>query len=178
MEELTMQDRLVNNLLHNMGPAIVSALKDERVVEIMVNPDGKLWIERLGEEMKETGKIPSVQAAMIISLVASALDTIVNKESPIVEGELPKTAPLSGGRFEGLFPPVVQAASFTIRKKASHVFTLEQYVESKIMTPEVMYSIKACHSSKEKHCGDRRYRIRQDHTGQRNFQIRIRTCSG
>lgn len=149
MEELSMEDRLVNNLLHNMGQGIVSALKDERVVEILVNPDGKLWIERLGEEMKEAGQIPSVQTAMIISLVASALDTIVTKESPIVEGELPKAAPLNGSRFEGLFPPVVQAASFTIRKKASHVFTLEQYVESKIMTPEVMHSIKAAISQKK-----------------------------
>lgn len=144
-----MEDRLVNNLLHNMGPIIIGALEDRKVVEIMANPDGQLWIEKLGEEMKVAGKIPSEQTAMIISLVASALDTTVTKESPIVEGELPKAAPLSGSRFEGLFPPVVQAASFTIRKKASQVFTLEEYVQSGIMTPVVMNSIKASVSLKK-----------------------------
>ncbi|CCO22288.1 putative conjugal transfer protein trbB [Maridesulfovibrio hydrothermalis AM13 = DSM 14728] len=144
-----MDDRLVNNLLHNMGPAIVGALEDKRVLEIMVNPDGKLWIERLGEEMFAVGHISSDQTAIIISLVASALDTTVTKESPIVEGELPKTYPLSGSRFEGVFPPVVEEPSFTIRKKASQVFSLEEYVETGIMTAEVMASIKAAVSQKK-----------------------------
>ncbi|WP_034624069.1 P-type conjugative transfer ATPase TrbB [Maridesulfovibrio hydrothermalis] len=144
-----MEDRLVNNLLHNMGPAIVGALEDKRVLEIMVNPDGKLWIERLGEEMFAVGHISSDQTAIIISLVASALDTTVTKESPIVEGELPKTYPLSGSRFEGVFPPVVEEPSFTIRKKASQVFSLEEYVETGIMTAEVMASIKAAVSQKK-----------------------------
>lgn len=144
-----MEDRLVNNLLHNMGPAIVGALEDERVLEIMVNPDGKLWIERLGEEMFAVGNISPNQTSIIISLVASALDTTVTKESPIVEGELPKTYPLSGSRFEGVFPPVVEEPSFTIRKKASQVFPLEEYVETGIMTAEVMDSIKTAVSQKK-----------------------------
>ncbi len=111
-------DRLIENLRHNMGAIIMTALEDPDVVEIMVNPDGKLWIEKLGEEMKEVGDIQPSQTRMIISLVASSLETTVTKESPIVEGELP----IDGSRFEGLFPPIVKAASFTIRKKASKVF--------------------------------------------------------
>lgn len=106
-------DRLIENLRHNMGAIIMAALEDPEVVEIMVNPDGKLWVEKLGEEMKEAGEIQPQQTRMIISLVASSLETTVTKESPIVEGELP----IDGSRFEGLFPPIVKAASFTIRKK-------------------------------------------------------------
>ncbi|WP_203544835.1 P-type conjugative transfer ATPase TrbB [Desulfovibrio sp. JC010] len=137
-----MEDRLVKNMIHNMGPIITGALEDPKVVEIMANPDGKIWIERLGEDMKLAGEIPASQTSMIVSLVASALETTVTKESPIVEGELPKAAPLCGSRFEGVFPPVVEAASFTIRKKASKVFALETYVDEGIMTHEVMESIK------------------------------------
>ncbi|WP_432737289.1 P-type conjugative transfer ATPase TrbB [Maridesulfovibrio sp. FT414] len=143
MEE--MERRLVENLKHNMGPQIVEALGDEDVVEIMVNPDGKLWIERLGEDMREVGEISPHQTEMIISLVASALDTTVTKNSPIVEGELP----IDGSRFEGLLYPIVKAASFSIRKKASQVFSLEQYVEKEIMTPEVMESIKDAVSARK-----------------------------
>ncbi|WP_320008946.1 P-type conjugative transfer ATPase TrbB [Maridesulfovibrio sp.] len=137
--------RLVQNLHHNMGSTIVKALEDPDVVEIMVNPDGKIWIEKLGEGMKEISDIPSSQTRMIISLVATSLDTTVSKDSPIVEGELP----LDGSRFEGLFPPVVKAASFTIRKKASKVFPLENYVENEIMSQEVMESIKAAVTAKK-----------------------------
>ncbi|WP_203544597.1 P-type conjugative transfer ATPase TrbB [Desulfovibrio sp. JC022] len=133
-----MDERLVRNLLHNMGPTIVSALEDEKVVEIMVNPDGKLWIEKLGEEMAVAGALASSQTAMIISLVASALDTTVTDKNPIIEGELPAEKPLNGSRFEGLYPPVVRSASFTIRKKASRVIPLEDYVVSGTMNLEVM----------------------------------------
>ena len=138
-------DRLIENLRHNMGAIIMTALEDPDVVEIMVNPDGKLWIEKLGEEMKEAGEIQPQQTRMIISLVASSLETTVTKESPIVEGELP----IDGSRFEGLFPPIVKAASFTIRKKASKVFPLENYVENGIMTMEVMNSIKTAVTAKQ-----------------------------
>jgi type IV secretion system protein VirB11 len=137
-----MEDRLVNNLIHNMGPIIIGALEDPNVVEIMANPDGTLWIERLSEDMNLAGKISANQTSMIVSLVASALETSVTKESPIVEGELPKVAPLCGSRFEGVFPPVVEMASFTIRKKASKVFPLEAYVEEGIMTHGVMEAIQ------------------------------------
>ncbi|MFW5498436.1 MULTISPECIES: P-type conjugative transfer ATPase TrbB [unclassified Maridesulfovibrio] len=138
-------DRLIENLRHNMGAIIMAALEDPEVVEIMVNPDGKLWVEKLGEEMKEAGEIQPQQTRMIISLVASSLETTVTKESPIVEGELP----IDGSRFEGLFPPIVKAASFTIRKKASKVFPLEDYVENEIMTMEVMDSIKTAVTAKK-----------------------------
>ncbi len=144
-----MEDRLVNNLLHNMGLSIIEALEDENVVEIMVNPDGKLWVEKLGEEMKIVGKISEIQTAMIISLVASALKTTVTADNPIVEGELPKASPLNGSRFEGIFPPIVEAASFTIRKKASRVFPLEDYVQSGVMTLDAMNSIKEAIESKK-----------------------------
>nr|WP_235727760.1 P-type conjugative transfer ATPase TrbB [Maridesulfovibrio frigidus] len=143
-----MEDRLVNNLLHNMGTIIVQAMGDEKVVEIMANPDGNLWIERLGEGMKIVGKIEPAKVSMIISLVASSLDTTVTAEKAIVEGELPKAKPLNGSRFEGLYPPVVEAPSFTIRKKASQIFSLEDYVENGIMTLKVMESIKNAVSDK------------------------------
>lgn len=144
-----MEDRLVRNLLHNMGPVIAGALNDERVVEIMVNPDGKLWIERLGEEMNVAGEITSSQTAMIISLVASALGTTVTTGNPIIEGELPAEDPLNGSRFEGLYPPVVKKASFTIRKKASRVIPLEDYVLNGIMSREIMKGIKSAVKGKK-----------------------------
>jgi type IV secretion system protein VirB11 len=71
------------------------------------------------------------QSRLIISLVASALETTVTVDRPIVEGELP----LDGSRFEGLMPPIVSGPSFTIRKRASRVFTLSDYVDSGILLP-------------------------------------------
>ena len=124
-------DRLHASLTHNFGPIIMEALRDPDVIEIMVNPDQTLWIEKLGQDMALCGKLAPAQSRLIISLVASALETTVTADRPIVEGELP----LDGSRFEGLMPPVVSGPSFTIRKRASRVFTLDDYVVSGILPP-------------------------------------------
>ncbi len=122
-------NRLLASLEHNLGPVIMSALRDPDVVEIMLNPDGKIWIEKLGHEMEAVSEMATEQARLVLSLVASGLDTVVTPEQPIIEGELP----LDGSRFEGLLPPIVSAPSFTIRKKASRVFGLDEYVRAGIM---------------------------------------------
>jgi type IV secretion system protein VirB11 len=43
---------------------------------------------------------------------------------------------LDGSRFAGQIPPVVSAPTFAVRKRASRVFTLTQYIEAGILTPE------------------------------------------
>lgn len=122
-------DRLQVSLTHNLGPTIMAALHDPDVIEIMVNPDQTLWIEKLGQDMALCGTLAPAQSRLIISLVASALETTVTTDRPIVEGELP----LDGSRFEGLMPPIVAGPSFTIRKRASRIFTLDDYVASGIL---------------------------------------------
>jgi type IV secretion system protein VirB11 len=72
---------------------------------------------------------------LILSLTASGLDLTVNDRNPIVEGEFP----LDGSRFEGAFPPVVgPGPSFSLRKKASKVFTLAEYLASGSITEKVV----------------------------------------
>ena len=102
------------------------------LLKIMLNPDGKLWLDTFDKGMVEMSTISASSAAGILSQVASMLGVIVTKDSPIVEGELP----LDGSRFEGLFPPVVANPTFTIRKKAIKIFTLDDYVQSGIMSPD------------------------------------------
>ncbi len=122
-------NRLIDNLRYNLGDVVMKALGDPEVVEILLNSDGKLWIERLGQDLVEAGRMDAPQGRLIISLMASALETVVTVENPIVEGELP----FDGSRFEGVLPPVCQAPVFSIRKKASQVFTLDEYAAQGIM---------------------------------------------
>jgi len=118
-------------LTRHLGVAINEALADTQVVEVMLNPDGQLWIDRLGEGMVQAGVLNEAQAMGIITTVAGMLGAEVQAESPILECELP----LDGSRFEALVAPIVQKPSFAIRKKALLVFTLEDYVKQGIMTP-------------------------------------------
>ncbi|WP_256439745.1 P-type conjugative transfer ATPase TrbB [Paracoccus methylovorus] len=114
-----------------LGPAISAYLQDPGVIEVMLNPDGRIWVDRLAEGLADTGEHLSPEdGERIVRLVAHHVGAEVHARSPRVSAELPE----SGERFEGLLPPVVAAASFAIRKPAVAVFTLDDYVSAGIMT--------------------------------------------
>lgn len=121
------------------GPVMMDAVRDPDIIEILLNPDGKVWTERYGEDQKETGFIDIPQAKIILSLVATSLGITVSHLSPIVEGEFP----LDGSRFEGVFAPIVgPGSSFALRKKASKVITLAEYLQSGTITDHVLEIIE------------------------------------
>jgi type IV secretion system protein TrbB len=114
-----------------LGPAIAAWLEDPAIIEVMLNPDGRLWIDRLSEGLADTGDMMSAaDGERIIRLVAHHVGVEIHSASPRVSAELPET----GERFEGLIPPVVAAPSFAIRKPAVEVFTLVDYVRAGIMS--------------------------------------------
>jgi P-type conjugative transfer ATPase TrbB len=114
-----------------LGPAIASYLEDPGIVEVMLNPDGHLWIDRLAGGLQDTGcRLSPPDAERIVRLVAHHVGLEVHAGSPRVSAELPE----SGERFEGLVPPVVEAPCFAIRRPAVAVFTLGDYVQNGIMS--------------------------------------------
>ena len=123
-----------NKMLRSaLGPAIAAALEDPQVVEVLLNADGALWVDRLAEGRVSTGlKLSREDAERIIRLVAAHLRLEVHSGAPIVSAELPET----GERFEGLLPPVTPAPVFAIRKRAVLVYTLDRYVEDGVLTAE------------------------------------------
>ena len=128
--DTTRDDRLRQKITREMGIQVTLALHDSEVAEVMLNPDGKLWVERFGQGMEHMGDLTPEAAEAFLASVAATLNTTITRDHPIVEGELTL---LDGSRIEGLLPPVVAAPVFSIRKKASMVFTLEQYVDSGIL---------------------------------------------
>ena len=121
--------RLRIKLERDCGPVFIAAMHDPLTVEVMLNADGMLWQERLGNGMKLIGEIRNIQAQAILKSVASFHGLVVTRDSPRLECEWP----LDMSRFAGQLPPVVREVTFAIRKKASAVFTLDQYVERSIM---------------------------------------------
>jgi P-type conjugative transfer ATPase TrbB len=122
-----------------MGPAVARALEDSQVIEVLLNPDGTLWVDRLGEGRSPTGaKISHQDAERIIRLVASHVRLEVNASTPIVSAELPET----GERFEGVLPPVTRAPAFAIRKRAIKSVSLAQYVVDEFMSEAQAFALR------------------------------------
>ncbi|ABS68234.1 P-type conjugative transfer ATPase TrbB [Xanthobacter versatilis] len=123
-----------------LGPAIARFMEDASVVEVMLNPDGRIWIDRLAEGLADTGeRLSPANGERIVRLVAHHVGAEVHTGSPRVSAELPET----GERFEGLLPPVVAAPAFAIRKPAVAVFTLDDYVRAGIMSVTQAEALRA-----------------------------------
>ncbi|WEX91396.1 P-type conjugative transfer ATPase TrbB (plasmid) [Sinorhizobium garamanticum] len=144
MNQLRSHPRLVRKLQEALGDQLCVALDDATVVEIMLNPDGRLFIERLGHGVAPAGEMSSAAAEMVIGTVAHALQSEVDTEQPIISGELP----IGGHRFEGLLPPVVAKPAFTIRRRASRLIPLDEYVRSGVMTEYEASTIRSAISSR------------------------------
>src|SRR4029077_16062206 len=125
------QGRRLEKLRRDFGPVFLAALNDPQTIEILLNADGTLWQEKLGGGMEPIGEMSALRAEAVMRTIAACLNTVITWDHPMLEGELP----LDGSRCAAQLPPIVSAPTFAVRKRASSVFTLNQYVEQGIMTP-------------------------------------------
>lgn len=122
--------RAIEKLKRDMGRSLMEALEDPETLEIMLNPDGKLWREKFGQPMFCMGTVPAQRSKTIIQTIAGFHKKIIDSNSPFLECELP----IDGSRFAGQLPPLVAGPTFAIRKKASRIFLLDEYVDKGVMT--------------------------------------------
>ena len=126
-------DRRIRMLRTAMGPLIAAALADPDVVEVMLNPDGSLWGDRLSTGRAPTGEtLSAADGERIIRLVAAHVGVEVHRGRPLLSAELPET----GERFEGVLPPASPAPAFALRKRAVGVIPLEDYVRNGVLAED------------------------------------------
>jgi pilus assembly protein CpaF len=108
-------------------------LSNKTISEIMVNPDGSVWMEEKGHIVLQ----PSVRfedGALLTSLevIANRFGKKLDADSPILNLRLP-----DGSRMAALIPPVVNPQPMmTIRKFTSRDFTMEDLIERKMLTAD------------------------------------------
>lgn len=132
-----LQIRKLNELIGRAG--MLEHLANDNVMEVMLNPDGNLWIEEFGQPMRCVGQVNATDAHTLICAIAHYHGEIITRDNPILECELPT----DGSRFEGLIPPLVAQTTMIIRKRATRVFVLREYVASGIMTQQQSDALEA-----------------------------------
>ncbi|AYV47535.1 P-type conjugative transfer ATPase TrbB [Caulobacter flavus] len=116
-----------------LGPLLLARLEDPGVAEVMLNPDGRVWIDRFDVGLVDAElSVGAADAERILRLVAHHVDAEIHAGRPRLSAELPGT----GERIEGLLPPIVAAPTFSIRKPASLVFSLDDYVRAGVMSED------------------------------------------
>ena len=124
------QARLDAKLRRALGDVVLRALADDRMEDIVLNPDSRLWVKRQGESFAVAGEIPPAQAMAAMGTIAAQRGTVVNYDRPFLEAELP----VDGSRFEGIIPPVTSRPVFAIRLRPRRIFTLDDYETGRILT--------------------------------------------
>jgi type IV secretion system protein VirB11 len=133
-------ERRLEALRHALGPEALAALVDPQIIEIMANPDGQVFVDRLKAGRSCLGVLLDAPAReRVVRLIADYMGETVSREDPRLAGVLPET----GERFQGFLPPVVAGAAFSIRKRPAMIFTLDDYVANGVMTPDQAAALAA-----------------------------------
>jgi type IV secretion system protein VirB11 len=122
--------RLDVKLRRELGEQVLQLLYDPLTEDILLNPDGSLWVKQMGQGFSRIGEMPAAQAASALGTIAAWRGTVLNHEHPILETELP----IDGSRFEGIVSPVVRRPVFAIRLRPRKIFSLEDYEADGILT--------------------------------------------
>jgi len=135
--------RTQNKLKQDLGERVLSALTDDAIYEILLNPDGVLWVDGY-QGKREYGQMSAAAAKNLINTVASVADEVVTYKNPSFSGELwvEINEDFKLFRFQAFIPPVVTHPAFAIRKRAGRVIPLEDYVNDEIITREQEQIIK------------------------------------
>ena len=124
--------RLIEQMRRILGEDICKAFEDPKVVEILLNDNREVLVERHGQGIAPLTTMPTAKALNLLGLMASYRETVVDRAHPIVEGAMPPE--FLRARFAGCIPPLTPAPTFAIRLPARSVFTLEDYVSRGILT--------------------------------------------
>lgn len=124
------RQRNLDNLLNELG-FINDFLLDPDVNEIMVNPNGKLFLDSATEGLKYVKNCSVHQVQSIINYAVALSGRNLNSVNQRLALDLPVYKHLQGERFVALVPPLVSSPSFTLRKHPGKIFALTDYLESK-----------------------------------------------
>ena len=114
------------NMLHTaLGEALVKFLAHDDVIEIMANPDGSVWLDTLSKgKYKTPVTLSQMERLNVIKLIASMNQLAITENNPELACELS----FAEARFQAWVPPVSEHPTFTIRKKARQILSIDDYV--------------------------------------------------
>src|SRR6516225_10116507 len=92
-------ERQLEKLRRELGEVFLAALVDPETVEILLNPDGTLWQERLGEKPVQIGSMTRTRAEAVLRTIAACVQTTITRESPPSNASSRWTDRVSPGRY-------------------------------------------------------------------------------
>jgi pilus assembly protein CpaF len=131
------RDRLIEEILDEtfgLGP-LEALLKDSTICDILINGPKSIYVERRGK-MEKTPVVfrDNDHLLQIIDRIVSKVGRRVDETCPMVDARLP-----DGSRVNAIIPPLaLDGASMSIRRFGSNPLKLEDLLNFKAFTPEMV----------------------------------------
>ena len=124
-------DQPIELLLEQINQHIVKNKRLRLNHAVITSEASDLGFRKYPSKFRETNlvKMSYSKAETIMSVLASISGKFIHQKIPFLECQIPKY----GYRFTGVIPPVVPFPSFCIRKHASQIFTLDDFVKQGVL---------------------------------------------
>lgn len=131
-----MQSELTSSYSQRNLAAFQDALKslrnvfaDQSISEIMINGPDDVFISQRGQMIRLDVQLPARDIGVAITILAAMSGKVVDKTFLILSAALP------GMRIEAVMPPVaLKGPTMCIRRHATRIMSLDDYVGSKVMS--------------------------------------------
>lgn len=116
--------------LSRLAEPLLPFLKQATTLDVVVNRDESLWVNRLGQGFERVGDFAEHDSRLLLQGIATIRRIAFDHERPILE----TIFPLTGDRIEGLINPVVDGAVFAIRTRQKKIFRLGEMADVGILS--------------------------------------------
>lgn len=139
----TERERLVDEVLDEtfgFGP-LEMLLKDNTISDILINGPKQIYVERRGRMEKSQVEFrDNAHLLQIIDRIVSKVGRRVDEVCPMVDARLP-----DGSRVNAIIPPLaLDGAAVSIRRFGAHPLKLEDLLNYKAFTPEMVMLLEGC----------------------------------
>ncbi|MDB4331669.1 CpaF family protein [bacterium] len=137
------RDRIVEEVIDEvlgLGP-LELILKDHTVSDILINGPKNVYVERAGRMEKSTVEFrDNKHLLQIIDRIVSKVGRRIDETSPMVDARLE-----DGSRVNAIIPPLaLDGAAVSIRRFGSNPLKLEDLLNYKAFTPEMVMLLEGC----------------------------------
>ncbi len=133
---------MIESIKYALKP-IMKFIEDKDVIEIILNDNGTLFIEKQGKEMYEVDNPLHENAIEQLAML------LPSSNGKYIDHSITTTMPKYDLRVQIFYPPVVERIAFIMRRPATKIYTLDNYVETGILSKKQKEDLQ--HSIEKKH---------------------------
>ena len=122
----------------DLSPWLKDFFGNEDDLEASINDDGSCRIDSLSNGYRQVGTMNATEADLLARKIASLTGFAISNKNPILNTEVEDLK----CRISIVYPPCAAASTISIRKRASRLITLNEYVESGNLTQEQLSIIQ------------------------------------